>query len=77
MYIYYICFVYTFTHKTRKMPKRKFDAKLRKVGNSYVITIPKDTIDRFNLKEGDFLAVDLDTDEIKKQNGNKKKNNTR
>jgi len=71
------------------MPKRKFDAKLRKVGNSYVITIPKDTIDRFNLKEGDFLAVDLDTDEIKKaekikyqkiiklKNGNKKKNNTR
>lgn len=65
------------------MPKRKFDAKLRKVGNSYVITIPKDTIDRFNLKKGDFLAVDLDTDEIKKQNsqklknGNKKKNNTR
>lgn len=65
------------------MPKRKFDAKLRKVGNSYVITIPKDTIDRFNLKEGDFLAVDLDTDEIKKQdpqklkNGNKKKNNIR
>ncbi len=60
------------------MPKRKFDAKLRKVGNSYVVTIPKDTIDRFNLKEGDFLAVDLDTDEIKKlKNGNKKKNNTR
>lgn len=65
------------------MPKRKFDAKLRKVGNSYVITIPKDTIDRFNLKEGDFLAIDLDTEEIKKnnsqklKNGNKKKNNTR
>lgn len=71
------------------MSKRKFDAKLRKVGNSYVVTIPKDTIDRFNLKEGDFLAVDLDTDEIKKaekikyqkiiklKNGNKKKNNTR
>jgi putative addiction module antidote len=64
------------------MSKRKFDAKLRKVGNSYVITIPKDTIDRFNLNEGDFLAIDLDTDEIKKlknQNGNtnKKKNNTR
>ena len=71
------------------MSKRKFDAKLRKVGNSYVVTIPKDTIDRFNLKEGDFLAIDLDTDEIKKaekikyqkiiklKNGNKKKNNTR
>jgi len=62
------------------MAKRKFDAKLRKVGNSYVITVPKDTIDRFNLKEGDFLAIDLDTDEIRKQKGgkngrNKKKNN--
>jgi putative addiction module antidote len=48
------------------MPKRKFDVKLRKVGNSYVVTIPKDTIDRFNLKEGDYLAIDLDTTEIKK-----------
>ncbi len=47
------------------MPKRKFDAKLRKVGNSYVITIPKDTIDRFNIKEGDYLAIDFDSDDIK------------
>ena len=46
--------------------KRKFDVRLRKVGNSYVITIPKDTVDRFKLKEGDFLAINLDTDEIKK-----------
>lgn len=54
--------------------KRKFDVKLRKVGNSYVVTIPKDMIDRFELKEGDFLAIDLDTDEIKKiKNGKKKK----
>jgi putative addiction module antidote len=50
--------------------KRKFDSKLRKVGNSYVVTIPKDTIDRFELNEGDFLALELDTDEIKKENGN-------
>lgn len=48
------------------MSKRKFDVKLRKVGNSYVVTIPKDTIDRFELKEGDFVAIDLDTNEIKK-----------
>lgn len=47
--------------------KRKFDAKLRKVGNSYVVTIPKDTIDRFELKEGDFLAINLDINEFKKQ----------
>jgi len=56
------------------MPKRKFDVKLRKVGNSYVVTIPKDTVDRFNLDEGDFLALELDTDEIKKQKKEKKKN---
>jgi putative addiction module antidote len=48
------------------MGKRKFDVKLRKVGNSFVVTIPKDTIDRFELEEGDFVAIDLDTDEIKK-----------
>ncbi len=56
------------------MSKRKFDAKLRKVGNSYVITIPKDTIDRFNLNKGDFLAINLDTEEIKKK-GKSKTNN--
>ena len=48
------------------MSKRKFDVKLRKVGNSFVVTIPKDTIDRFSLEEGDYIAVDIDTDEIKK-----------
>ena len=46
--------------------KRKFDAKLRKVGNSYVITIPKDTIDRFELSVGDFLTINLDLSEVKK-----------
>ena len=49
------------------MPKRKFDVKLRKVGNSYVVTIPKDTVDRFDLDEGDFLALELDTEEVKKK----------
>jgi len=48
------------------MGKRKFDVKLRKVGNSYVVTIPKETIDRFELKESDFLAINIDTDEIKR-----------
>lgn len=48
------------------MSKRKFDVKLRKVGNSYVVTIPKDTIDRFDLKEGDYLTVDIDSEDIKR-----------
>lgn len=46
--------------------KRKFDVKLRKVGNSFVVTIPKDTVDRFDLDEGDFLPLDLDTSEIRR-----------
>lgn len=50
------------------MVKRKFDGKLRKVGNSYVITIPKDSVDRFKLKEGDYIAVSFDTEDIKKLN---------
>jgi putative addiction module antidote len=49
------------------MSKRKFDVKLRKVGNSYVVTIPMDTVERFELKEGDFIAIDIDTEEIKKR----------
>jgi len=52
--------------------KRKFDVKLRKVGNSYVVTIPKDTVDRFELKEGDFIALTFDSTEIKKENDNPK-----
>jgi len=48
------------------MSNRKFDVKLRKVGNSYVVTIPKDSVDRFNLKEGDFIALTFDPNEIKK-----------
>ncbi|MDP2925646.1 MAG: AbrB/MazE/SpoVT family DNA-binding domain-containing protein [Nanoarchaeota archaeon] len=48
------------------MSKRKFDVKLRKVGNSYVVTIPKDTVDRFNLNERDYLSIELDTDDIKR-----------
>jgi antitoxin component of MazEF toxin-antitoxin module len=49
------------------MVKRKFDVMLRKVGNSYVVTIPIETIDRFNLKEGNYITIDLDTEEIKKR----------
>jgi len=46
--------------------KRKFDAKLRKVGNSIVVTIPKELIERFELKENDFVALEFDSNEIKR-----------
>lgn len=48
------------------MSKRKFDVRLRKVGNSFVVTIPRETINRFKLEEGDYIAIDFDSKEIKK-----------
>ncbi len=33
--------------------------KLRKVGNSYVVTIPKEEVERKGLREGQLLAVDV------------------
>jgi putative addiction module antidote len=39
--------------------------KLRKVGNSYVVTIPKEEIERQNLKEGQMLAIEVQPVEIR------------
>ena len=39
------------------MKPRKFDAQIRKVGNSYVVTVPSKIIKRFKLKEKKFLTV--------------------
>jgi len=36
-----------------------FDAKLRKNGNSLIITIPKETIEKLNLKLNDILEIAL------------------
>lgn len=33
--------------------------KLRKVGNSYVVTIPRDEIERKQLHEGQLLSVEI------------------
>ena len=33
--------------------------KLRKVGNSYVVTIPKEEVERKHLQEGQLLAVEI------------------
>jgi putative addiction module antidote len=50
---------------------RIFDAKLRKVGNSYVVTIPKDSIDRFKLKDGDYIEVSFNPEEVKRKKTSK------
>lgn len=39
--------------------------KLRKSGNSYVITIPKEEIERQNLQEGQLLAVQVQPAEVR------------
>lgn len=38
--------------------------KLRKVGNSYVVTIPKDEVDRRGLCEGQLLAIEIEPVEV-------------
>lgn len=39
--------------------------KLRKVGNSYVVTIPKDEVERQHLQEGQLLAVEVRPAEVR------------
>ena len=39
--------------------------KLRKVGNSYVVTIPKEEVERKNLQEGQLLAVEIQAAEVR------------
>jgi putative addiction module antidote len=38
--------------------------KLRKVGNSYVVTIPKDEVERRGLREGQLLAIEVEPVEV-------------
>lgn len=33
--------------------------QLRKVGNSYVLTVPKAEVERLQVTEGDFIQMDL------------------
>lgn len=39
--------------------KREFDAQLRKVGNSFVITVPSSIIKRFKLKQKKFITATI------------------
>jgi len=45
------------------MIKREFDAQLRKVGNSFVITVPSSIIKRFKLKPKKFITITLENEE--------------
>ncbi len=45
----------------------QFDAKLRKNGNSLIITIPTETIEKLNLKLNDILEVGINKPEKKKK----------
>ena len=39
--------------------------KLRKVGNSYVVTIPKEEVERKHLQEGQLLTVEIQPAEVR------------
>ena len=39
--------------------------KLRKSGNSFIVTIPKDEIERLGLEEGQMLAIDVRPAELR------------
>ncbi len=39
--------------------------QLRKVGNSYVVTIPKEEVERRGLREGQLLAVEIHPLEVR------------
>jgi antitoxin component of MazEF toxin-antitoxin module len=42
-----------------------FTQQLRKTGNSYVVTIPKDEVERRGWKEGQLLAVQVNAVEVR------------
>ncbi len=39
--------------------------KLRKVGNSYVVTIPKEEVERQHLQDGQLLSIEIRPAEIR------------
>jgi antitoxin component of MazEF toxin-antitoxin module len=47
--------------------RRKFviQQRMRKVGNSFVVTIPKDEVERLGLREGQLLGVEITPLEVR------------
>jgi len=39
--------------------------RMRKVGNSFVVTIPKDEVERLGLREGQLLGVEITPLEVR------------
>lgn len=39
--------------------------QIRKSGNSYIVTIPKDEVERLQLREGQMVAIDVTPMELK------------
>jgi antitoxin component of MazEF toxin-antitoxin module len=48
-----------------RMEDRMIAQQLRKVGNSYVVTVPKDEVERRGWQEGQLLAVQLTPLEVR------------
>ena len=49
------CYFFVYT-----VMNREFDAKIRRVGNSYVVTILSNIVKRYKLIEGRFLTVNIE-----------------
>lgn len=47
------------------MIRRTFDAKIREVGNSHIITIPMNIIKKYNLKINEFIELTIKIDNTK------------
>lgn len=39
--------------------------KVRKVGNSYVVTIPKEEVERLKLRDGDLVSIEVRRVDVK------------
>ena len=55
--------------------KREFDRKIWKSGNSFVVTIPSETVERYSL-EGKFVTIAVSDEEsliLENKNKGKKK----
>ena len=60
LYSLYILYIHTVPWKGAMIYQ-----KLRKVGNSFVVTIPKEEVESRNFKEGQLLAVHVQPAEVR------------
>jgi len=53
-----------YIHVLQRLKAIMIQQKLRKVGNSFVVTIPKDEVERRGLREGQLLAIEVEPVEV-------------